>query len=148
VETPNKVRWPEEFGFRGVASIQGSEPMSRRDEASEGQETKQKRRPARRLQSVTTLVLAGFGLWVSERASSDEERFRLALTPPLTAAIVVGGTALAVLVYLSGISSRFAEAYAKFWGGGALIRFAVDASFSVLAALAWSVALIVVFRPR
>lgn len=92
-------------------------------------------------------MMAGFGLWVSERVSSDQARYLTALAPPLTAVIVMGGTTCAVLVYLSGIPSRFAERNAEFWGGGGLTRFAVEASFSVVAALVWSFALALLFRP-
>jgi hypothetical protein len=122
-------------------------PVYLGDEPNDGGETRPERRPLRRPRAVTAVVIAGLGLWVSERASSDQERYLTALAPPLTAAIVVGGTALAVLVYLSGISSRFAEGYAEFWGGGALTRFAVDASFSLVATLGWSFALVALFRP-
>jgi hypothetical protein len=104
-------------------------------------------RPLRRRHVVTTLVIAGLGLWVSERVSSDQARHLTALAPVLTAAIVVGGTTLAVLVYLSRIPSRFGERNAEFWGGGGLPRFAVEASFAVVAALVWSFALVLIFRP-
>lgn len=100
----------------------------------------------RRRHAITALVMAGIGLWVSERASSDQARYLTALAPPLTAAIIVGGTTLAVLVYLSGIPSWFGERSAQFWEGGALTRFAVEAAFSVVAALVWSFALLVLFR--
>ena len=121
--------------------------MSLRDEASAGAEGRLERRPLRRRHAVTTLVIAGFGLWVSERVSSDQARYLTALAPLLTAFIVVGGTTLAVLVYLSGLPSRFGERNAEFWGGGRLTQFAVEASFSVVAALVWSFALVLLFRP-
>jgi hypothetical protein len=86
-------------------------------------------RPSRKRHLLTALVISGIGLWTSERVSSDQARFLTALAPPLTAAIVVGGTTCAVLVYLSGIPSKVAERNAEFWGGGGLTRFAVEASF-------------------
>lgn len=91
--------------------------------------------------------MAGMGLWVSERVTFDEARFHTALPAVLTAAIVAGGTTFAVLVYLSGIPSRWGERNAEFWGGRWLTRFAVEASFSVVAALIWSLALVFLFRP-
>lgn len=116
------------------------------DEAKDGVESRPER-PTRRRHAVTALVMAGIALWVSERVTFDEARFHTALPPVLTAAIVMGGTTCALLVYLSGIPSKWGARNAEFLGGGALTRFAVEASFSVVAALIWSFALVSLFGP-
>jgi hypothetical protein len=96
---------------------------------------------------VTALVMAALGLWVSERVSADQARHLAALAPALTAAIVVGGTASAGVVYLSGVPSRMADRLTVFWGGSPTTRLLAEASSSVVAALAWSFAMLVLFRP-
>ena len=96
---------------------------------------------------ITALVMGGIGLWISERASSDNARFLTALEPALTTAMVVGGTACAVLVYLTGYPTRAAEKYSEFWGGGSLSRFLGEASISIVAALGWCGAMLFLFRP-
>jgi hypothetical protein len=96
---------------------------------------------------ATTLVMAALGLWVSERVSSDQARQLTALAPSLTAAMLVGGTACAGLVYLTGVPSRMADRLTVFWGGSPTTRLLAEASASVMAALAWSLAMLVLFRP-
>ncbi len=96
---------------------------------------------------LTALVMAGLGLWVSERIASDQARHLAALAPVLTAAIVVGGTASAVVIYLSGVPSRFADRLMVFWGGSPTTRLLAEAASSVVAALAWSLAMLLLFRP-
>ena len=122
-------------------------PMYLADGLNAGGESMPQRQPARRPLAVTTLVIAGMGLWASERVSFDQAKFLTALAPPVTAAIMVGGTTCAVLVFLSGFPSKAGERSAEFWGGGRLTKFAVEASFSVVAALVWSFALALLFRP-
>lgn len=121
-------------------------PMYLGDGLDEGGEARPDQRPTGRPHALTTLLIAGMGLWASERVSSDQAKFLTALAPPLTAAIMVGGTICAVLVFLTGFPSRAGERNAAFWGGGRLTRFAVEASFSVVAALVWSFALALLFR--
>lgn len=96
---------------------------------------------------LTALVMAGLGLWVSERIASDQARHLAALTPMLAAAIVVGGTASAVVIYLSGVPSRFADRLMVFWGGSPTTRLLAEAASSMVAALAWSLAMLLLFRP-
>lgn len=115
-------------------------------EAPDGRKSRPEQ-PLPSRQAITALVVAGIGLWVSERVTADQARSFTALPSLLTAAIVVGGTTLAVLVFLSGVPSRLGERYAEFWGGGGLTRFAVEASFSVVATLVWSFALVLVLGP-
>lgn len=105
------------------------------------------RRPGRRRTTITAVVMGGIGLWISERASSDQARFATALEPALTTVMVVGGTACAVLVYLTGYPTRMAVRYSEFWGGGFVSRFVAVASLSTVAALAWSGAMLLLFRP-
>ena len=95
----------------------------------------------------TALVMAGIGLWISERMSSDQARYMTALAPWLTAVMVVGGTASAVVVYLSGVPTRIAEGNSRFWEGWGLPRILIEAAFSGTAALIWSGVLMVLFRP-
>jgi len=98
--------------------------------------------------SATRVVesMTGLGVRHPSRAvvlSADPD----APGPSLTAAIVVGGTASAGLVYLSGVPSRMADRLTVFWGGSPTTRLLAEASASVMAALAWSLAMLVLFRP-
>jgi len=122
-------------------------PMYLGDGLDEGGEARPDQWRTNRPHALTTLLIAGMGLWASERVSSDQAKFLTAFAPPLTAAIMVGGTTCAVLVFLSGFPSRAGELNAAFWGGGRLTRFAVEASLSVVAALVWSFALAMLFGP-
>jgi hypothetical protein len=100
--------------------------------------------------AATAFVMAGIGLWISERMSSDQARFLTALPPALTAAMVIGGTACSVLIYLTGYPTRMSDRSSAFWGigdgSGFGSRFIGEASVSAVAALAWSGAMLALFR--
>ena len=68
--------------------------------------------------------------------------------PAATAAILVGGTLSALLVYLTGAPSLVGRRNADFWQAGGLVGHVVEAAFSVCAALAWSFLLLFLFGTR
>ncbi len=100
-----------------------------------------------RLKSV---VLAAAGLWTANLVIGEmtESAARWVLPPAATAAILVGGTLSALLVYLTGAPSLVGRRNADFWQAGGLVGHVVEAAFSVCAALAWSFLLLFLFGTR
>ena len=100
-----------------------------------------------RLKSV---LMAAGGLWISDLVVGEmtESAARWVLPPLAVAAILVGGTLSALLVYLTGAPSIIGRRNADFWEAGGFVRHVVEAAFSLCAALAWSFLLLFLFGTR
>ena len=98
---------------------------------------------------VKSILMAGIGLWASNLVVVEMAKSLAAwvFSPPLIAAMLVGGTASALLSYLL-VPSAFARAYADFWEIGAFGRFAVELAFALMAALGWAFLLMTLFGTR
>lgn len=66
----------------------------------------------------------------------------------MTMGIVAVDVASAIVVSLTDVPARFARASAEFWGGGALTRLVVVASFYSCASIASGLALVLLFGSR
>jgi hypothetical protein len=100
-----------------------------------------------RAQPFMTLVMEalGFGMSILIVTESAET---WTMSTGAAASIVAGGTLVAAATYLTGVPTRIGQANAAFWEGGALTRILVTASFSLVAALVWGIALIFLFETR
>jgi hypothetical protein len=100
-----------------------------------------------RAQPVMTLLMAAVGFGVSIMIVTSFAK-TWTMSTPVTVAVLAGGTLVAAATYLTGLPTRAARPNAEFWGGGALTRLVISASFCTVAALIWGFALIFLFETR
>jgi hypothetical protein len=97
---------------------------------------------------MKSVFMAAVGFWISNLVVAETTESAWVLAPPATGAILVGGTLIALLVYLTGAPSLIGRRNADFWEGGALVRIIVEASYSAVAALSWVFVLEVLLGTR